>query len=475
MKIKGKNKQAISLILLVITVIVMIILAGAIILTLSNVGIIEQAEKAVDDNDFKEVQTIASLAWSEAYMEIEGRKTQEKLEEKVLEKLRAEDIEIAKYKITVTKEGVEVTQNPWVIASVDGVPIPKGFVASQYAGTETEPGENTKDGGLVIYEGTVPVTKDNIDEARRTRNQYVWVPVEDFSDFVRKNFGLSNTISNELGNKYWEVELDLTTNMPLDTQDSAYMTKTTLDEVQLMYESVKEYKGFYIARYEAGLDIEDRKTSDDGEIKTVVYSMMNKAPYNYVRWTYNNVMDEDTNGAVEVARSIYPKTNTNYGVVSTLTYGVQWDRTLAWWVETKATNGTGDVTIDSNAKLRDSRDFGNYRYNAIANSTFNSGASVSRGYGETYTTIDSSYAKEIGQEHLLTTGATEEARVNNIYDMAGNLHEWTMEGRITHCHVVRGDRFVNWDEYSVVSRSDYDPDEAYGSFGFRPALYIKMN
>jgi len=128
------NKQAISLILLIITVIVMIILAGAIILTLSNVGIIEQAEKAVDDSDFQEVQTIASLAWSEAYMEIEGKKTQEKLEEKVLEKLKAEDIEIAKYKITVTKEGVDVTINPWVIASVDGVPIPKGFVASSATG-----------------------------------------------------------------------------------------------------------------------------------------------------------------------------------------------------------------------------------------------------------------------------------------------------------------------------------------------------
>jgi len=454
------SKQGISLIFLIITIIVIIILTGSIILTLSNVGIIEQAENAVKDNDYQEVQTIASLAWSEAYMEIEGRKTEEKLEEKVLEKLRAEGIKIEKYNITVTKEGVEITQNPYVIDVVDGVPIPKGFVASQYAGTETEPGENTKDGGLVIYEGTVPVTKDNIDEARRTRNQYVWVPVEDFeSDFIRQDFGDSQTISNELGTNHWEVELDLTTNMPLDTQDSDYMTKTTLDEVQLMYESVKEYKGFYIARYEAGLDIEDRKTSDDGEIKTVVYSRMNKAPYNNVRWTYNNKINEDTNGAVEVARKMYPETNTNYGVVSTLTYGVQWD-TIVQWLRDKG--------ID----ILDSTEYGNYKNNAI--STFNEGASVSTDYGQTYTTIDSSYSKTDKQSHLLTTGATEEAKVNNIYDMAGNLGEWTMEGLSIDFRVLRGGDFNRSGSISPVSsRTASIPDRAHYNYGFRPALYIK--
>jgi len=215
---------------------------------------------------------------------------------------------LKKYDVNVTEKGVTDTlkgetgataQIPeaWkanVINIVDTVPIPKGFVASSATG------ENTKNGGLVIYEGTESVTDSNVEDAKRTRNQYVWVPVEDFSKFIRQNFGgtdkLINTIENVEHMDNWEVTLNETTNMPLPTQDENYFTQTTLKEVQAMYSSVKEYKGFYIARYEIGLDIGSHKTEDDGEIIKTVHSKMNKAPYNYVRWAYNNVTNEDTMG-----------------------------------------------------------------------------------------------------------------------------------------------------------------------------------
>ena len=48
----------------------------------------------------------------------------------------------------------------------------------------------------------------------------------------------------------------------------------------------------------------------------------------------SETMTVETGGAVEVARSLYTKTDSNYGVVSTLTYGVQWDATLQWWKDT---------------------------------------------------------------------------------------------------------------------------------------------
>ena len=334
-------------------------------------------------------------------------------------------------------------QNNWVTAIVDGVPIPKGFVASPYEG------EKTKDGGLVIYElaaneNAIPASETE-HTSKTTRNQYVWVPVEDFSKFIRQNFGQPDDISDIIGNNYWEITDKTIGNI-------SYMTVESLKEVQAMYDSVKTYKGFYIARYEAGLDVGSQKTSDDGEIIKSVHSKMNKAPYNYVRWTYNDKMSEDTNGAVEVARSIYPATNAKYGVVSTLTYGVQWDRTLAWWKETKATNGTGDVTIDSNTKLNDSTNYGNYYNNEIPNATFNAGAYVSKDSGTTYKAIDSSYSKTNTQSHILTTGATEETRVNNIYDMAGNLWEWTMEGSDSTYRVLRGG---NSYYYGVVTPVSY--------------------
>ena len=484
-----QKKKAVSLIVLVITIIVMIILAGVIVLTLNNSGIIDQAQNAVDETNLKEVQTLASLKWAEAY--IDGNTTQSALETEVLKRLAEEDIDLTPYEITVTDEGVKValkggnTNTPsipetWkanVIDIVDTVPIPKGFVASSATG------ENIKNGGLVIYEGTEAVTDANVEDAKRTRNQYVWVPVEDFSKFVRQNFGNSYTISNTLGTDYWEVVLDTTTNMPLSTQSTSYVTSTTLSEVKAMYESVKEYKGFYIARYEAGIDAQRTAKGNAADLPgikegTTVYSVMGKIPYTYIPWTWNYNMAEDTNGAVEVARKMYPKTNTSYGVVSTLTYGVQWDRTLSWWLEVGAKDGNGNVITS----VTDSTSYGNYS-DYIINSqedlnedalVWNYTVSSTGSYVEkTSTTL--TYPKASGTYWALSTGALKVANVNNICDMAGNMWEWTMEGYSDYYRTVRGGGFSIGGVFGPVCyrRSDFTPDSARYHYGFRPTLYIK--
>ena len=61
--------------------------------------------------------------------------------------------------------------------SGDKVPVPNGYIGSKVAG------ENEIDTGYVIYEGTEEVNDSNIEEAQKTRNQYVWVPVADISKF----------------------------------------------------------------------------------------------------------------------------------------------------------------------------------------------------------------------------------------------------------------------------------------------------
>ncbi len=487
MKTKQKiitiNKQAVSLIVLVITIIVMIILAGTIILSLNNSGIIEKAQNAVDETNLKEVQTLASLKWAEAF--IDGNATQEQLEQEVLKRLNDENVDLTPYEITVTEDGVKValkggnTNTPtipetWkanVVNIVDTVPIPKGFVASSATG------ENTKNGGLVIYEGTTPVTDANVEDAKRTRNQYVWVPVEDFSKFVRQNFGKSYTIANTLGTNYWEVVLDTTTNMPLATQSTSYVTSTTLAEVQAMYESVKEYKGFYIARYEAGIDTERTAKGNATDLPgikegTTVYSVMGKIPYTYIPWTWNDSMSEDTNGTVEVARRMYPQTNSNYGVVSTLTYGVQWDRTLAWWLEVKAKDGKGNEVTS----VTDSTSYGNYFDHEIAAGDLNDGAkyAVYTGSVGQYQTATTNSTKASETTWVLTTGALKVASVNNIYDMAGNMWEWIMEGFSANDRVLRGGGFNSNGSNNPVSYRGYDiPGSAGDDNGFRPSLYIK--
>ena len=479
-----QKKKGISLIVLVITIIVMIILAGSIILTLSNSGIIDKANEAVEKTDIVQVKNLAALKWSEAYL-----RNEKDIGKYVLEGLQNEKINTDKYDITVTLNGVEVelkeevpaewTEN--VIAMKDGVPIPKGFVASPYSG------ERTKDGGLVIYELTEGETEIPSNETQytswTTRNQYVWVPVasKDFTTkFVRQNFGLDYIISNTLGISinYWEVILDLSTNMPLTEQDSDFVTSTTLAEVQAMYASVKEYGGFYIARYEAGIDTQrtlDNYKDKKGNITFAsnVYSMMGKIPYTYIPW--GKSMSNDTNGVVQIARSIYPVANTKYGVVSTLTYGVQWDTVLQWWLDTKAV-----------ASVTSSTEYGNHSDHVITSAdNLNDGAKVAiydvtnRGIGSYVAKEDiNSYPKASGTKWALSTGALKAANVNNIYDMSGNMAEWTMEGLSSDLRVYHAASYSssgNAGEFPIASSSGcYPGDSSISHLGFRPCLYIKQ-
>ncbi len=391
----------------------------------------------------------------------------------------------------------------WVVATVDGVPIPRGFVASPYGEDTIKgiPAENTRAGGLVIYELTEEEIKKGATTLPEnetqytswtTRNQYVWVPVSDLStnEFERVDW-TSVSISDTLGINYWEItpnikNIDLTATYDnpkykscMDEQEyetsakcistygdptikaGDFVTQKTINEVTEMYESVEKYGGFYIARYEAGLDLDDRKIEDDGTLITTVHSKMNKAPYSYIGWSNSKTMLVETGGAVEVARGIYPKTNKNYGVISTLTYGVQWDSAVQW-------------LKDSGINILNSKNYGNYLNNEIPNETFNEGASISEDNGVTYTIIDSTYSKTTSQSHLYTTGATTEARVNNIYDMAGNLYEWVMEGYGANKHAVRGGRFsINGEDRSIASRGNNGPNASISFYSFRPALYIK--
>ena len=390
----------------------------------------------------------------------------------------------------IAKTSCQEVPDDWkasVITMYDGVPIPKGFVPSQAEG------ENTKEGGLVIYEGTGSVTGTEEDAnnnngnvfytALRTRNQYVWVPVDTNTfktAFIRKNFGMPNYIASKLGETEegtsygsWEVEVD-SNNIPLATQDTKYMTSNTLAEVQAMYASVKKYGGFYVARYEAGIENYRSELGDTTKFPKGkdVYSRMNKYPYNYIPWALEDSLAKDAGGAVEVARSIYTKDDTTYGAVSTLIYGVQWDTILQWWLDTGAVSS-----------VKESRAYGNYDGHNInagtADEKINKGASYSKYLSVNsltdYEPITSTYSKNTA--HVLTTGALKAAKVNNIYDMAGNLIEYTMEGGSKYTRNDRGGMYRHTGEENqqtpVAARNARAQTSQHPTIGFRVSLYIK--
>ena len=353
----------------------------------------------------------------------------------------------------------------YVVDIVDGVPIPRGFVASSVQG------ENKRKSGLVIYEGTDSVTNNNVEEARRTRNQFVWIPVDNFKNFVRKaykvttndNLTYDQMITNKLTTEtytYGEIELD-SSNMPIDNENSKYLTKETIEEAKRMYESVKTYGGFYIARYEAGTLFNSKIESEND-----VYFQLAKYPISYAYWdresSKNNV------GALELSRDIYLDSDENYGVSSTLVYGVQWDTTIEWMKST--------AKID----LSDSTKYGNYANSTLNNFNANSKCNFSyfdynlvvNNHDNTMKTLSSDSQKKEADVWVLTTGASKNTMVNNIYDMAGNIPEYTMEYSFDgsdFVRTIRGGTYYDNGKYNSITTR-------YGAnyqSGFRIALYIK--
>jgi len=378
----NKEKKGISLIVLTITLIVMVILAGAIILNIDDTKIINQATRGVTQSNvatIKEILVTAKSNWrvNEAKLRKEGYNSFRAYVESMYEKAGIE-IGTNGGQVNLTEDGtLEIYYNP---------EIPSGFVKSKVA-TEDEVSE-----GLVIYEGAYPVNDSNVEEARKTRNQYVWVPVPNVDDFERKDWGK---------NKEDTIFTDLTSYNLADANEAAGYAA--------MKESVSKYGGFYIARYEAG--------KEEG----LLVSKKEATPWNEISWNNAKL-------ACETLTSDY--------VVGHLIYGEEWDAALKFISKTDKTYALNSI------------EKGWYKDN------FSSG-NPNRLTG-----------KDVG-----TNAAN---KVCNIYDMGGNLLEWTMERSSTSNCVMRG----GWtkDEGSV------SPAAERGARGmsvdntatcFRSAIYIK--
>ena len=103
-----QNKKAVSLIVLVITIIVMIILAGVIILSLNNSGIIDKAQEAVDKTNEAQLKQILQVGWAEAYAD--GARTEEDLKSGVDAVIEKNNLDVSDYDIVVTTRGVTITR-----------------------------------------------------------------------------------------------------------------------------------------------------------------------------------------------------------------------------------------------------------------------------------------------------------------------------------------------------------------------------
>ena len=287
----------------------------------------------------------------------------------------------------------------------DGVPIPDGFY---YVG-------GTKNDGVVISDNPADENQgaehDKI--AGLQGNQFVWVPVENPSDYfieetvklngVETTTNVYSKLTIRDGDSFTSVkpgdtnsvrEPDVLSSYDTDAQyyqdilgygSTKLMADSFVEEYTEMYESIKKYKGFYIGRYELTGTV-DEPTVKAGEVLSASSSQAKN--WYGLRKACTEIIKDNAN------------------VTSTMIYGVEWDATMNWLKRTKFAEEPEKVDEDSSS-------WGNY-----SNS---SGAAAIEGAGEKQ-----------------NTGYSEAWSANHIYDLAGNCYDYTQEAYDASGRVYRG-------------------------------------
>ena len=403
-----KNRKGITLVALVITIVVILILAGVSLnLIFGENGILRKSEytanKYSKQNENEQTELNDINLWID-------ESTEKLIKVNVNEKA----------KINGTINGEKASNNNPV--------IPKGYIPID-AGNAiwgdgiSSPAQNSVDNGLVI--------KDD------DGNEWVWVPVDE--ETIKKMYVVSDKENGEklagetgittkfysntttIGKEGDTVKIDRVKPNESEYREPDLVTKYDLEEeyykdilnfespgemaeaftkeYENMLKSIAKYGGFYIGRYEL---------SNEGvqKGKTVLFN---------TNW-YNLYKECTTLNASEK-------------VETRMIWGVQWDLTCDF-ISKKG----------EKKSITDSRSWGNF-LDSIDNAAVMDG--TTKKYGE-------------GQ----TTGFSEYWKANNIYDFAGNYVEWTQEaGSNNECRSLMGRDYKTEGASSCTSRIRHYPNE----------------
>ena len=475
---RKRQENGITLIALVITIIVLLILAGVTIAMLTgDNGIISKAMQAkIRTEEAKETEE-TGLNEIENY--INGKSAEAGVVVQDLKSIKSDGTEgeVIGEKVSDGAGGV--------------VPIPSGFY---YVG-------GTAKSGTVISDNLADKDKYKGQEVVGTNlsgNQFVFIPVNGID------------LKYEQDHKYdGKYEYAYTTEL------SGYTSQSDWSDDSGESTSVKNYGGFFIGRYEAGYPDEIK----EGTIVNFKNSATEKVPVSKAGVAAWNLVDQEI--AKAASESMYNTADSK--VKSKLVDSYAWDTTCKWL------KNSGVIKEDSEGKIN-STNYGNYydstftipkgtlyakhlylkkqKDGVSSNWYFWNGGAGKYSYGivndekgmkvgvKTGETVPENATRPEGAEDAasnyytadgrieIATGSSDDTRTNNIYDLAGNMWEWTTETKTRKNNsnstdytfaVLRGGSFdYSGSNYPVVYRSGSGAvSSALVNVGFRTVLYIK--
>ena len=481
-KQRNKKNSGITLIALVITIIVLLILAGVTIATLTgDNGILTKAQEASDKTKQANAEEQVKLAVQASYGE-DGKINLDELNNELskiegltykgnpisdsnkIESLPA-DVVVDGYTITINEDGsVSVGNNETGGGSqndivgkyyeededitVGGKPvtIPGGATVS---GIEGE--YESVDDGFVIYitNGNTITDWSNTETIQQTYDQFVWVPVENAildlsgnSTALESDDSIKEAVQSEIeagrypmaikkdetnyigvlydfeeetdteGNKYVKVTPNSSWK-PISTtsgyREPAYLsnssyadgssnnnvgiTETSLqEEFNTMVTKVTENKGFWVGRYETSNMVNDNAQDATNQITVIKGTTTG---INNVNW-YRMYAQQKSYSNLALTNST--------STTSSMIWGSQWDQIMIWMKEVKNTVNTDNGEY--------------YVTNAVGMGNY--------GVADVDDYPDKTNPAE--------TGCYD---VKNIYDLAGNIYDWTLEAHSASDRVIR--------------------------------------
>ena len=316
--------------------------------------------------------------------------------------------------------------------------------------------------GFTQVKGTT--LKNGLTIQDSTGNQYVWVEVPK-AERVYKTAGLE--IKDFTDEEYTKIEDDLHTYTDVyrdgtSNKDEYYSgVGLTSDEYtnlkKTMLKSVYQNGGFYIGKYETGIENKPKTSgSSSTEPTEIPVIKQNAYPYNYVTCSQ----------AQTLASKMESGNHT-----SSLMFGVQWDLVLKY-LETK---GTSQSDLKTN-----STNWGNYENNLWNITNANSKYAIYDDKLENFDWTSGAYGiKDSDTIVLLSTGASDDFSKQGIYDLAGNVFELTLEhaNLISRALVespcaVRGGDYSSSGSFIHAAYRFMSPTTNFDiSLGFRVVLY----